>query len=105
VSACIYKYYTSLKVNPAIPVGASSLRQLVGSTPFGDFSKSFQKKLEYAERQPVRVATVRVGFQAPLKREHTKHFLYCIDDLEERESLVSKRAHLAPVSTPFHTIV
>ncbi|GMI32928.1 hypothetical protein TeGR_g15296, partial [Tetraparma gracilis] len=50
VSACIYKYYTSLKVNPAIPVGASSLRQLVGSTPFGDFSKSFQKKLELEEK-------------------------------------------------------
>jgi hypothetical protein len=82
VSACIYKYYKSLKVNEA---SASSSSQVAGSTRFGfDFSKSFKKKMEYAERQP------SSGSRPPLARGETELFLFIQDDLK-RESQVSER--------------
>ena len=85
VSACIYKYYKSLKVNEATS-GQSSSSQVAGSTRFGfDFSKSFKKKMEYTERQP------SSGSRPPLPRGETELFLFIQDDLEERESQVSER--------------
>ncbi|GMI51691.1 hypothetical protein TeGR_g9851 [Tetraparma gracilis] len=80
VSACIYRYYKSLKVDEATS-GQSSSSQVAGSTRFGfDFSKSYKKKMEYAERQP------SSGSRPPLARGETELFLFIQDDLEERES-------------------
>ena len=86
MSACIYKYYKSLKVNEATNSQSSS-SQMADSTRFGfDFSKSYKKKMEYAERQP------SSGSRPPLSRGDTELFLFIQDDdLEERESQVSER--------------
>ena len=85
MSAVIFRYYKSLKVNEATS-GQSSSSQVAGPTRFGfDFSKSFKKKMEYTERQP------SSGSRPPLARGDTELFLFTLDELEERESQVSER--------------
>jgi hypothetical protein len=81
VSAVIFRYYKSLKVNEA-----TDPSQVAGSTRFGfDFSKSFKKKMEYTERQP------SSGSRQPLARGDTELFLFIQDDFKERESQVRER--------------